>query len=434
MILYNTNNRAEQVNLKEAVLKGSSNDGGLYLPTKIESFSKAQIDSFSKLSFKEIALEVAKKFLDGAISESDIENIILESLYFTPTVVELEQGLSILELFNGPTLAFKDYGASFMGSLLSHFYKDEDRKITVLTATSGDTGSAVAHALYKKRGIDVVLLYPSGRISPSQELQLTTLGGNVTALEVDGNFDQCQAMVKEAFRDSALRERINITSANSINIARLLPQSFYYFYGYSRLTDRDKSTIFSVPSGNLGNLTAGILAMQMGLPIDRFIAANNINNTFSTYIKSGVFEPQTTKHTISNAMDVGNPNNFPRIEKLFQDRYSSIVAKIWSNSYSDFEAKEAIKELYNREGYLLDPHGAVGYLAIEEYRKTMSNGENSNYLLLETAHPAKFADIVEEAAGVKVQIPSRMAKQLKGQKRSIKVAADYNELVQILLR
>ncbi|MFA5713864.1 MAG: threonine synthase [Bacteroidales bacterium] len=432
MILYNSNNRNDRVTLKEAVLQGSSNDGGLYLPTKIERFSKEEIENFRTLSFTEIATEVALKMLDGAIEPARVEEMVNESLPFSPTIVELQDGLSILELFNGPTLAFKDYGANFMASLLSHFSKEEERKITVLVATSGDTGSAVAHALHLKEGIRVIVLYPSGRVSTIQEQQLTTLGGNITAVEVSGSFDHCQALVKEAFRDQELRKRVDITSANSINIARLLPQSFYYFYGYSRLNNRERGTIFSVPSGNLGNLTAGVVAMKMGLPIERFIAANNINNTFSHYIRSGRFTPKEAQQTISNAMDVGDPNNFPRLKLLFNESYSSIVSKIWSGSYSDTQVKAAMRELLAKEGYLLDPHGAVGYLAIEEYKKRVGYDNNHNYILLESAHPAKFADIVEEATGVKVDIPQRLQREMERKRDSVKIEGRYSELVEII--
>ncbi len=471
MILYSTNNKDNKVSFREALLQGLADDGGLFMPETLPHFSPTFLNSLRGLSFGELSFRLAREIfaqeiLSGEIPERDLKRIISNALNFDAPLVHLNDEISVLELFHGPTLAFKDFGARFLAGMISHFGIE---RTVVLVATSGDTGSAVANGFHNVPGVDVVILYPSGMVSKIQEQQLTTLGGNVTALEVNGTFDDCQRMVKEAFADTTLRKRLNLTSANSINIARLLPQSFYYFYAASQLsthqsypagdpshlTDNssqlagERPLVFSVPSGNFGNLTAGLLAMQMGLPVHCFIAAVNSNDIFPNYLQTGVFSPKPSVSTLSNAMDVGNPSNFARINSL----YNSAVAAgkvIFSRSYSDSQTIEAIREIYTRHNYLMDPHGAVGYLALKEYlacqpsdscqqdsllqnstpldlgnlQNYSARHTNFNSIILETAHPAKFAETVESATGTKVKIPDSLSRSLQQEKRSKKIEVD----------
>lgn len=457
MKLFSTNNKNYKVGFREAVLQGLAPDGGLFMPESLPRFSPSFINSLSGLSFSELSFLLAREILadevlSGEIPERDLERIVCTALNFDAPLVQLDNNTSVLELFHGPTLAFKDFGARFLAGIISHYRLE---KTVVLVATSGDTGSAVANGFHNVPGVDVIILYPSGKVSHIQEQQLTTLGGNVTALEVNGTFDDCQRMVKEAFADASLRKRFNLSSANSINIARLLPQSFYYFYAATRPTDGGRPLVFSVPSGNFGNLTAGLFAMQMGLPVHRFIAAVNSNDIFPNYLQTGKFEPKPSIPTLSNAMDVGNPSNFARIQALFGN--AGAAGKIiFSRSYSDPQTLEAIREIHTRHNYLMDPHGAVAYLALQDYLQSTSPDSDShtpdsdshtpannmssttdisraaglnhaarhnnfNSIVLETAHPAKFAETVEQATGAKVTIPKTLAHCLQLKKQSTKI-------------
>jgi len=431
MKLYSTNNKNNQVSFKEAVIKGIADDGGLYVPVSLPQMQEAFFDRIGILDLQDIAFAVSRRVLKEEIPDYELFKIIRSAFTFTAPLQPLDRDKNILELFHGPTLAFKDFGARFLAETLSFFNQDEDKKLVILVATSGDTGSAVANGFYNVSGIDVVLLYPSGKVSKIQEQQLTTLGGNVTALEVLGSFDDCQRMVKEAFNDKELRSKVKLTSANSINFARLFPQSFYYHYAYSQLERRDRPVIFSVPSGNLGNLTAGLIAREMGLPVKKFIAALNSNDVFENYLKSGTFQPKTSVQTISNAMDVGNPSNFYRIYSMFDGNLNSMREVIFSRSFSDNQTRQAIGEIYNKYGYLADPHGAVGYLALKEYLEEYPGSYNS--IILETAHPAKFKDIVEENSGTSVEIPESLVKCLEKKKKSIIISNNLDALKSILL-
>jgi len=431
MKLYSTNNKNNQVSFKEAVIKGIADDGGLYVPVSLPQMQEAFFDRIGILDLQDIAFAVSRRVLKEEIPDYELFKIIRSAFTFTAPLQPLDRDKNILELFHGPTLAFKDFGARFLAETLSFFNQDEDKKLVILVATSGDTGSAVANGFYNVSGIDVVLLYPSGKVSKIQEQQLTTLGGNVTALEVLGSFDDCQRMVKEAFNDKELRSKVKLTSANSINFARLFPQSFYYHYAYSQLERRDRPVIFSVPSGNLGNLTAGLIAREMGLPVKKFIAALNSNDVFENYLKSGTFQPKTSVQTISNAMDVGNPSNFYRIYSMFDGNLNSMREVIFSRSFSDNQTRQAIGEIYNKYGYLADPHGAVGYLALKEYLEEYPGSYNS--IILETAHPVKFKDIVEENSGTSVEIPESLVKCLEKKKKSIIISNNLDALKSILL-
>lgn len=431
MKLYSTNNKNNQVSFKEAVITGIADDGGLYVPVSLPQMQEAFFERIEILDLQDIAFAVSRRVLKDEIPDYELFKIIRSAFTFTAPLKPLDNDKNILELFHGPTLAFKDFGARFLAETLSFFNQDEDQKLVILVATSGDTGSAVANGFYNVSGIDVVLLYPSGKVSKIQEQQLTTLGGNVTALEVLGSFDDCQRMVKEAFNDKELKSKVKLTSANSINFARLFPQSFYYHYAYSQLERRDMPVIFSVPSGNLGNLTAGLIAREMGLPVKKFIAALNSNDVFANYLKSGTFQPKTSVRTISNAMDVGNPSNFYRIYSMFDGNLNSMKEVIFSQSFSDNQTRQAIGEIYNKYGYLADPHGAVGYLALKEYLKEYPGSYNS--IILETAHPAKFKDIVEENSGTSVEIPESLVKCLEKKKKSIVVSNNLDALKSILL-
>lgn len=425
MILYSTNNPQIKVDLKKAVIEGLAEDGGLYMPEKIPELKADFFTQLKELSFQEIAFAVSKNLIQGAITDQDLEKIVKQAINFDAPIVQIDEQTWTLELFHGPTCAFKDFGARFMSRLVSYFAGEE--KITVLAATSGDTGSAVAHGFFNLPNVQVILLYPSGKVSHIQEQQLTTMGANVTALEIDGRFDDCQSMVKAAFNDAELNKKYQLTSANSINIARLIPQSFYYFHAIAQLQRKgqDLPPIFSVPSGNFGNLTAGLFAKKMGLKIKHFIAATNINDTFPRYLQSGKFEARPSIKTISNAMDVGNPSNAARIFELYKD--SDIHQDISGYSFTDQETKEAMQKVYQKSGYLMDPHAAVAWLGLQT---TQYQGPK---IFLETAHPAKFGDTVEEISGKTVEIPERLAQYLERQKQSIKLGNTFEELKEFLL-
>ena len=423
MKFYSTNNPNLKVDLKQAVTQGLAPDNGLFMPERIPVLPKDFFDTISEKSFQEIAFEVADNFLGEDIPKAELRRIIEHTIQFDAPLVELEKNIYALELFHGPTLAFKDFGARFMSQLLGYFAKQQQQEIIILVATSGDTGSAVANGFLGVAGTKVVVLYPSGKVSDIQEKQFTTLGKNVTALEVDGNFDDCQHLVKQAFLDPVLKQKYFLTSANSINIARLIPQSFYYFYAHSRLTDRTKQVIFSIPSGNFGNLTGGLLAKRMGLAIDKFVASTNINDVVPRYLSSRSFNPRPSQQTISNAMDVGNPSNFVRMLDLFGGDFESLSKEIIGYSFTDSETQRAMREVFSSNKYVMDPHGAVAYLGLKEFLK--SSNTNAVGIFLETAHPAKFKDVVDETLQTSVPIPKDLQKFLQHPKKSIPLSSEY---------
>ncbi len=432
MKLYSTKDKNVSVSFKEAVIKGLAGDGGLFMPAEIPVLPKEFIQALKDIQLPEIAYQVSYNLLKDEIPTEDLRGIVERAITFDAPLVKLAEDKFILELFHGPTLAFKDFGARFMAKMLEYFNRGSDKEIIILVATSGDTGSAVANGFYKTEGIKVVLLYPSEKVSRIQEQQLTTLGENITALEVEGTFDDCQRLVKGAFPDEVLSSKLTLSSANSINIARLLPQSFYYFNAYGRLGNADKPVIFSVPSGNFGNLTAGLFANKMGLPVSKFIAATNANDVFTQYIQTGKYVPRASVRTLSNAMDVGDPSNFARIQALYNHNHETVKERIASFSFDDAATKKGISEIRERYGYTIDPHGSVGFLALEKYLKD-NNLNNTAGIVLETAHPAKFKDIVEEAVGVPVEIPERLAYCMQKQKHSTIISKDFDEFKEYLI-
>lgn len=423
MKYYSTNKEAFVVSLQEAVVKGLAPDRGLYMPERIAQLPTCFFDEIGGSSLQDISKTVAEAFFGEDIQKEELDAIVDGTLSFEIPLKKVEEGIYVLELFHGPTFAFKDVGARFMARMLSHFVKERQQEVNVLVATSGDTGSAVANGFLGVEGIRVFVLYPSGKVSDIQEAQFTTLGQNIVALEVDGTFDDCQALVKSAFMDDELNSRIKLTSANSINVARFLPQSFYYFWAYAQLTGQTQftETVISVPSGNLGNLTAGLFAKRMGLPIDRFIAANNRNDVFREYLQTGQYRPRASVQTIANAMDVGAPSNFDRILDLYSHSHKAITHDISSYRYSDEEIKTAIKNVYRESGYLLDPHGASAYLALKEGKKPNETG-----IFLATAHPAKFKETVEACIGIPIEIPDGLAAFMQHKKQSIALPNDFN--------
>ncbi len=432
MNYYSTNNKNLSVSFREAVVKGIAGDGGLFMPSYIPKLSEKFFNEIDKLSLIEIAYEVSSRFIENEIPKNDLQTIVDRSISFDVPLVRLSDNLSILELFHGPTLAFKDFGARFMANTLGYFLQHENDHVTILVATSGDTGSAVANGFYKVDGINVVILYPSNKVSEIQEKQLTTLGENITALEIEGTFDDCQKLVKAAFVDQDLIKNKKLSSANSINIARLLPQSFYYFKSYASLKSLNKKVVFSVPSGNLGNLTAGLFAREMGLPAFHYIAAANANDVFPKYLTSSIFDPKPSVKTFSNAMDVGNPSNFARILSLYNNDYEKIKKTIYGASFSDTDTLEAIKNIHSKYGYTIDPHGAVGCLAFDEYSRKFKD-ENVAGVILETAHPAKFLDVVNLSVKDEIKIPARLEDSMKKEKRSILMRNDYKDFKEFLL-
>ena len=425
------NDKNHKVSFGDAVVRGLAPGKALYFPEDIPKLSRDFFQNLDKYSKEEIAYEAIKAFVGDEIEKNSLQEILKKTLNFEFPVVSISENIGTLELFHGPTLAFKDVGAGFMAGCLGHFVKKGNLgKITVLVATSGDTGGAVANGFLGVEGIDVVILYPKGKVSEIQEKQLTTLGQNITALEVNGNFDDCQDMVKKAFSDSGISEKRQLTSANSINVARWLPQMFYYFFAYKQLAEKKKKLAFSVPSGNFGNICAGMLAKQMGLPIDHFIASNNENNVVTRYLKSKEYSPKPSVQTISNAMDVGNPSNFVRILELFDNEFNSLSQQLSSFSYSDDETRKAIKEVKQKYNYVMDPHGAVGYLGLRDFL-----AENPEYYgtFLETAHPVKFLETVEEVIGEKVEIPASIKEVMNKEKKSFEIS-DYDELKDFLMQ
>lgn len=418
---YSTKNRNYKASLKEAVLSGLAKDGGLFMPSHIPKLETDFLKKIIGMKFSDIAFEVAKKFFENEIENSVLEKIIYESFNFEVPIFEVSNGAYVMELFHGPTLAFKDFAARFMARLMCEFQKESDKELTILVATSGDTGSAVASAFLGLPNIKVVILYPSKKISLIQEKQLTTFGQNVSALELDGTFDDCQTLAKKAFLDPEVNQKLSLASANSINIARLIPQSFYYFYAYATLMKLEESRaqneiVISVPSGNFGNLTGGLIAKKMGLPVSRFIASTNSNNVFTKYLESGIFEARVSKSTISNAMDVGNPSNFARVLDLYNHDLEAIKKDIVSFSFSDEETKAGILEIYEKYKYIMDPHGAVAYLGLKKSQYSLG-------VFVETAHPAKFADIVEPIINQKIPFPKQLEVVMKKEKHSIRISS-----------
>lgn len=433
MKYFSTNHKVEPVDLRTAVLQGLPKDRGLYMPEEIPLMPQRFFDNMHLLNFRELASAVALTLLGDDLPSDVIVRIVDETLSFNTPLIKLDEKNFILELFHGPTLAFKDVGARFMARLMAYYQKDSDKKCTVLVATSGDTGSAVANGFYGVEGIDVVLLYPSGKISKIQEQQLTTLNKNVTALEIEGSFDDCQDLVKQAFIDDELNKKMMLSSANSINLARLIPQTFYYFNAMAQLKNRayDEAPVISVPSGNLGNLSAGLIAKRMGLPVKSFIAACNKNDSLTKYLLNGEYKAQKTKHTISNAMDVGNPSNVVRIQDLYGYAMPFLKQDLHSWSFSDEETRDMMREAYKKYDYILDPHGAVGLCGAEKYHKLIDG--NDVCITVETAHPAKFADIVEPVLGVTPPMPERLEKVLHLEKKAIKMPVDHGVFKEYLL-
>ena len=433
MKYYSTNKINREVTLKEAVIKGLAADNGLFMPERINKFEPSFFENIHNLSFQEIAFEVALKFFGDDIEASTLKTIVFDTLQFDCPLVKVTNNIYSLELFHGPTLAFKDIGARFMARLLSHFMINREKQINVLVATSGDTGSAVANGFLDVEGIHVYVLYPKGKVSKIQESQFTTLERNITALEIEGTFDDCQHLVKSAFLDKDLNEKLVLTSANSINVARFLPQSFYYFYAYAQLQKQgllnDKSLVFAVPSGNLGNITAGLFAYEMGLPIHHFIAANNANSVVFDYLKNGEYTPRPSIETIANAMDVGAPSNFARILDLYNHSHAEISQILKSYTYSDEQIRETIKRVYDQYDYLCDPHGACGFKSLEE-----SLDEDQVGVFLETAHPAKFLETVEKIVGKgNVELPEKLSDFMRGKKKSIELNNQFDTFKSYLL-
>jgi threonine synthase len=432
MKFYSTNNKNLTVDLKQAVTQGLAPDNGLYMPEHIPLLPNSFFEQLPGLSFQEMAFIVAKHLLGDDVAEEELRRITEHTIAFDAPLVPVEDNIYSLELFHGPTMAFKDFGARFMSQLLGYFAREQSREIVVLVATSGDTGSAVANGFLGVEGVKVIVLYPSGKVSDIQEKQFTTLGQNITALEVNGTFDDCQALVKQAFLDETLKQKYFLTSANSINIARLIPQSFYYFNAYAKLAAKKRPVVFAVPSGNFGNLTGALLACRMGLPIAAMIAATNANDVVPEYLRNQKFTPRPSQQTISNAMDVGNPSNFSRMLDLFNHDYEALHAVIKGYSFSDEETRAAMRHVYATTQYMLDPHGAIGYLGLKKY--LLTDTSNAVGVFLETAHPAKFKDVVEETLAQQVEIPAGLQKFLTQAKRSIRMERDFTSFKEYLLK
>jgi len=426
---YSLNKIAPKTTFKEAVIKGLAPDKGLYFPENITPLNNAIFENIDDLSYPEIAFEAIKQFVTPDIPESVLKTIIEETLSFNFPVVQLNENISTLELFHGPTMAFKDVGARFMARCLGYFNKDNTNLVTVLVATSGDTGGAVANGFLGVKGVNVVILYPSGKVSAIQEKQLTTLGQNIKALEVHGTFDDCQDMVKRAFLDDQLTSQMQLTSANSINVARWLPQLFYFIFAYKQLHHKHKNIVFSVPSGNFGNVCAGMMAQQLGLPVSHFIASNNENKVVTEFLKTQLYQPKPSIQTISNAMDVGNPSNFIRIQEIYKNSFETLKNNLSSYSFSDAETKSALKEIYTKYNYVADPHGAVGYLGCKAYLK---EHPNAHCVFLETAHPTKFLDVVEEVIKEKQPLPDQIQEVMGKEKMAVEIST-YEELKAFLL-
>jgi len=430
MKLYSTNNISKLVSLQEAVFKGLPEDNGLFMPEQLPKLPEDFIQNLENYSFAEISFEVCKYLFRGTIPETDLRAIIEQSITFPAPVVQWDEQKAVLELFHGPSLAFKDFGARFMAQLMGYFNQENEQELVILVATSGDTGGAVAAGFYQTPGIRVVILYPSGKVSDLQEKQLTTLGHNITALEVDGTFDDCQKLVKEAFLDTELTQNIRLSSANSINIARLIPQSFYYFEAYKQIQHLGKPVVFCVPSGNFGNLTAGIFAKKMGLPVHHFIAATSVNDVVPEYLLSGLFTPRPSQRTISNAMDVGNPSNFARMLDLYGSTWNIMKEDISGYAYTDEKTRTGMQEVYDKYEYVIDPHGAVGYLALKEYQEAQPETLG---IVLETAHPSKFLPEVEKTLSTQVDVPERLANLANKEKVATPMSPNFDRFKNWLL-
>ncbi len=430
MQLYSTKNKSKLFTLEEAVVKGLPDDNGLFMPVEIPLLPKTFFTEMQQMSFQDIACTVSQTLIGDSVPTEELKSIVHRAVNFDAPIIEIEKNIYVLELFHGPTLAFKDFGARFMSGLLQYFVNKQEKKITILVATSGDTGGAVASGFYGVDGIEVIILYPSKKVSGLQEKQLTTLGNNITALEVDGTFDDCQHLVKQAFLDKEINNHLRLTSANSINIARLIPQTFYYFNAVAQLKTTDEKIVFSVPSGNFGNLTAGLIANRMGLPIQKFIAATNANDIVPNYLLRGIFSPKASVTTISNAMDVGNPSNFYRMMDLYENDLAKISKDIVGISITDQETKQTIKEVFENHHYTLDPHGAVGYCALKKYA-----AENSfdKAIFLETAHPAKFPEVVEEVTNEKIILPEQLSSLVLKTKSSVLMRKGFEDFKKYLL-
>ena len=432
MKFYSTNGQAPIATLEKAVVKGLAEDKGLYMPERIKSLPQEFFDNIENLSFQEIAYTVADAFFGEDVPAEDLKRIVYDTLAFDTPCVKVTDTIYSLELFHGPTLAFKDVGARFMARLLQYFLRKEGAgQVNVLVATSGDTGSAVANGFLGVDGIHVYVLYPKGKVSPIQECQFTTLGQNITAVEVDGVFDDCQALVKNAFMDAELNAHMQLTSANSINVARFLPQAFYYFYAYAQMKKKGLADqlVVCVPSGNFGNICSALFGKKMGLPIKRFIAANNANDIFFKYLQTGKYEPKPSVQTIANAMDVGDPSNFARVYDLYGKSHEAICADISGATYTDEQIAETIKEVKAETGYVCDPHGACGYRALKEGLQAGEVG-----VFLETAHPAKFKDTVDRILGADIEIPAKLQAFMKGKKQSVPMTKDFVDFKQFLLK
>ena len=430
MQYYSTNKQSPKVDFKQATINGQAPDKGLYFPEQIPMLPKEFFENITSYSNEEIAYQVIKPYVGDAIPEDELRKIVRETINFDIPLVKVTDAIFSLELYHGPTLAFKDIGARFMSRCLGYFVKGLDKKVTVLVATSGDTGGAVANGFYDVDGVEVVILYPSGKVSSVQEKQLTTLGKNIHALEVSGTFDDCQQMVKQVFTDEALNKKLFLTSANSINVARWLPQQFYYFFAYKQWAQKNSPPVIAVPSGNFGNICAGILAHVSGLPVKHFIAACNANDVVPAFMETEKYEPKKAVATISNAMDVGNPSNFIRILEIFHHQFANLQNVLSSCSITDAATKDTMQKVYQEEGYLLDPHGAVGYLALQQY---LQKHPAEKGIVLETAHPVKFYDVVEPVIGEAVTIPASVQKQLLLEKKSTKIIARADLLKAFLL-
>lgn len=431
MRFVSTHRKSDPVSFTEALVNGLAIDGGLYMPEHIPVIDELFWDEISGYSFNEIAEKMMVPYLSDEWNRQTIRELIADAFTFDAPLRKLNDNIYVTELFHGPTLAFKDFGARFMARAFNKTARD--KKIFILVATSGDTGSAVAQGFKGSENVSVFLLYPGGKVSKLQEQQLTTSGGNVIAIEVEGTFDDCQQMVKQAFSDKALRDELVLSSANSINFARLLPQSLYYAYTLAQLRKQhSEDPVFSVPSGNMGNVTGGILAMKMGMPVEQFIIATNVNDVVPKYLQNGVFEPRTSIRTISNAMDVGNPSNLARIRYLFDDRLPDMKSKLWGVSFTDDQTRQAIKRVYQNSGYILDPHTAVGYLAGEAYREKTGVGEVP-IVIMSTAHPAKFKDTVEPLIGREIDVPDRLRVCMQKEKVAVTMKPSYEVLKEFLL-
>ena len=429
MRFYSLNKKAPKVSFEEAVINGIAPDKGLYFPEKIKALPKSFFANIDQTDNHEIAYQLIQQFVGDEIPEVSLRSIIADTLNFDFPLVDIEKDIYTLELFHGPTMAFKDVGARFMARCLSYFNKNNNNEVTVLVATSGDTGGAVASGFLGVKGVNVVILYPSGKVSRVQEKQLTTLGKNITALEVDGTFDDCQKMVKEAFIDKEIIDKIKLTSANSINVARWLPQMFYFVFAYKQLINRSKKIVFSVPSGNFGNICAGMMAHKLGLPVEKFIAATNANAVVPEYMETQNYHPVKSIQTISNAMDVGDPSNFIRIRKIYGNNFRKLKRQLHSYSFTDYETREAMLTIYKKDKYIVDPHGAVGYLGLKKY---LSSHRNNTGIFLETAHPVKFLEVIEPIIKKTIEFPPQIEEVINKKKKSILIDS-YEEMKSYLL-